>query len=61
MFEFLSLNISSVYINPLNIIPTKLSNTLKQFAGNLPTNGLSVFDHFAKLALKGLTVIKSCM
>ena len=29
--------------------------TLKQFVGNLPTNCLSVFDHFVKLALKGLS------
>ena len=28
--------------------------TLKQFIGNLPTNCLSVFDHFVGLALKGL-------
>ena len=33
---------------------TKWSNTLKQFVGNLPTNCLSVFDHFVGLALKGL-------
>ena len=26
-----------------------------QFIGNLPTNCLSVFDHFVKLALKVLT------
>ena len=32
----------------------KWSNTLKQFVGNLPTNCLSVFDHFMGLALKGL-------
>ena len=31
----------------------KWSNTLKQFVGNLPTNGLSVFDHFWGLMLKG--------
>ena len=37
--------------------PTKWSNTLKQFVGNLPTNCLSVFDHFVKLALKGLRLI----
>ena len=35
--------------------PTKWSNTLKQFVGNLPTNCLSVFYHFVKLAVKGLT------
>ena len=41
--------------NPLSANPTKWSNTLKQFVGNLSTNYLSVFDHFVKLALKGLT------
>ena len=40
--------------NPLSANPTKWSNTLKQFVGNLPTNCLSVFDHFKGLALKGL-------
>ena len=32
---------------------TKWPSTLKQFIGNLPTNCLSLFDHFVKLALKG--------
>ena len=32
--------------NPLGANPTKWSNTLKQFVGNLATNCLSVFDHF---------------
>ena len=41
-------------INPLSANPTKWSNTLKQFVGKLPTNCLSVFDHFVGLALKGL-------
>ena len=41
-------------INPLSTNPTKWSNTLKLFVGKLPTNCLSVFDHFVKLALKGL-------
>ena len=41
-------------LNPLSANPTKLSNTLKQFVGKLPTNCLSVFDHFVGLALKGL-------
>ena len=36
-------------INPLSANPTKWSNTLKKFVGNL-----SGFDHFVKLALKGL-------
>ena len=34
--------------------PTKWSHILKQFAGCLPTNCLSVFDHFAGLGIKGL-------
>ena len=33
-------------VNPLNANPTKWSNTLKQSVGKLPTNCLSVFDHF---------------
>ena len=41
-------------INPLRANPTKWSNTLKQFADNMATNSLSVFDHFVGLALKGL-------
>ena len=45
-------------INPLSANFTKWSNTLKQFVGKLPTNCLSVFDHFVGLALKGLTTIK---
>ena len=45
--------ISSIII-PLSANPTKWSNTLKQFLGKLPTNCLSVFDHFVRLALKGL-------
>ena len=40
--------------NSLSANPTKWSNTLKQFVGKLPTNCLSVFDHFVNLALKGL-------
>ena len=42
------------HINPLNANPTKWWNTLNQFVGNLPTNCLSVFDHFVNLAFKGL-------
>ena len=41
-------------LNPLSAKITKWSNTLKQFVGKLPTNCLSVFDHFVGLALKGL-------
>ena len=43
----------NVDFNPLSPNPTKWSNTLKQFVGNLPTNCLGVLDHFVKLALKG--------
>ena len=46
------------YFNPLSANPTKWWNTLKQFVGKLPTNCLSVFDHFVKLALKGLRIKK---
>ena len=42
-------------LNSLSANPTKRSNALKQFVSNLPTNCLSVFDHFVRLALKGLT------
>ena len=42
--------------NPLSANPIKWSNTLKKFVGNLPTNCLSVFDHFVGLAFKGLTL-----
>ena len=49
-------------LNPLRVNPTKCSNTLKQFVSNLPKNCFSVFDHFERLALKGLTSeIKSFM
>ena len=45
-----------VILNLLSANPTKWSNTLKQFVGKLPTNCLSVFDHFVGLGLKGLTL-----
>ena len=41
-------------INPLSTNPIKWSNTLKQFVSILPTNCLSVSEHFLKLAFKGL-------
>ena len=44
-------------VNPLSTNFTKWSNTLKQFVGKLPTNCLSVFDHFVELANKGLKLI----
>ena len=45
-------------LNPLSAKPIKWSKTLKLFVGNLPTNCLSVFDHFVGLARKGLS--KAC-
>ena len=42
-------------VNPLSANPTKWSKTLKQYVSKLPTNCLSVFDHFVELALNGLT------
>ena len=39
---------------PLSANFTKPSNALKQFVAKLPTNCLSVFDHFVKLSLKVL-------
>ena len=44
-----------IQVNSLTINSPKWSNTLKQFIGNLPTNFLSVSDHFMGLAFKGLT------
>ena len=46
-------------INLLRANPKRWSNTLKPFVAKLPTNGLSVFDHFVGLAIKGLTLAKS--
>ena len=57
-FKIISfLEIALVFLlNPLSSNHTKWSNTLKQFVGNLPTNCLSVFDHFVGLALKELNI-----
>ena len=44
--------------NPLSANPTKWSNKFKRFVGNLPTNCLSVFDHFMGLALRLAIVLK---
>ena len=46
---------------PLSANPTKWSNTLTQFVGKLPTNCLSVFDHFVGLALKGICIWKKIL
>ena len=45
---------SRTRLNPFEANPTKCSNTLKQIVGELPTNCLSVFDHFVGLTLKWL-------
>ena len=50
----LSWSLFILLFNPLSSSPTKWSNTLKQFVCKLPTNCLSVFDHFEGLAFKGL-------
>ena len=42
-------------LNPFTANFIKWSNTLEQFVGNLPTDCLSVFNHFVGLALKGLS------
>ena len=49
------LSTGKIRIKPLSAKITKWSNTLKQFVGNLPTNCLSVFDHFVGLVLEGLS------
>ena len=48
--------LNNLKINPLSANPTKWSNALKQFVGNLLTIFLTLFDHFVKLTLKGLIV-----
>ena len=48
-------NISQfLIVSPSSANFTKWSNKLKEFVGKLPTNCLSVFDHFVGLVLKGL-------
>ena len=43
--------------NPLSVNPTKWSNT-QTIRWQQPTNCLSVFDHFAGLARKGLRTLR---
>ena len=45
-------NIEQILVNTLAPTPQN-GQTLKQFIGKLPTNYLSMFDHFLELALKG--------
>ena len=51
-------NCIGIIINPVSASSTKWSNLLKQFICKLPTNCLSVFDHFVGLALKGFTIAR---
>ena len=44
--------------NTLSTNFLKWSDTLKQLVAKLPTNCLSVFDHFVELTLKGLMYLK---
>ena len=46
------------FVNPLNANPTKWSNTLKQFVGNLPTNCLNVLDHFWGVGAQRVNVLR---
>ena len=48
-------NLHGCIINSLSTNHTKWLNTLKKFIRKLPTNCLSVFDHFVKLVFKGLS------
>ena len=52
------IQVINITVNPLSTNFIKWSNTLKQFVGKLPTNCLSVFDHFVGLALKRLKLVK---
>ena len=53
-FNKVPIDVQPANFNPLIANPTKWLNTLKQFVGKLLKNSLSVFDHFVKLAFKGL-------
>ena len=57
MREKVSTVIHCITLNPLSANPAKWSNTLKQSVGSLPTNCLSLFNHFVGLVLKGLMYI----
>ena len=53
--QHLLLSLFLIAIIPLSTNPTSWSNILKQFISNLPTNCLSVFDHFVGLVPRGFT------
>ena len=43
--------------SPFNRQPYKMIIHIQTIRGLLPTDSLSVFDHFVRLALKGLMVV----
>ena len=59
-FLYIQEKMSNIFYKLFNVLsanPTKWSNTLKQFVGNLPTVSLNVFDHFVGLALNELNSV----
>ena len=52
VFAFFFSSVSIAQFNPLSANFTKWSNTVKEFVRKLPTNCLSVFDHFVGLAIQ---------
>ena len=59
-YTFIS-QVTKPIFNPLSAYFIKWSNALKQFVGKLQRNCLSVFDHFVRLAVKGLRVFRSIL
>ena len=49
MIKYPGIGVFKIVRNPLSANPTKWPNTVKQFVGKMPTNCLSVFDHFVIL------------
>ena len=47
---------SNPSLNHLSANPTKWSNTLKQFVGNLPANCLSLFDLYGEIGAKRVNI-----
>ena len=52
LYFLVAKQLCEVAVDPFSANFTKWSNTLKQIVSNLPTNCLSVFEHFVGLALK---------
>ena len=47
-----------ILFNLLSAYTTKWSNIFKQFVGKMRTNCVNVFDHFVRLAIKGLILLE---